>query len=137
MQGIIFLLIGIFFGITMTKSEALSWFRIYEMFRFESFHMYGIIGTAVILGAIIISIMKILKVRVAGGGVVVYNSLPLNIKRHLISGTIFGLGWALVGACPGLMFVLAGNGYFFILVVIAGAVFGTYTYGLIRNKLPH
>lgn len=137
MQGIIFLLIGIFFGITMTKSEALSWFRIYEMFRFESFHMYGIIGTAVILGAIIISIMKILKVRVAGGGVVVYNSLPLNIKRHLISGTIFGLGWALVGACPGPMFVLAGNGYFFILVVIAGAVFGTYTYGLIKNKLPH
>ncbi|MBU6168215.1 MAG: YeeE/YedE family protein [Bacteroidetes bacterium] len=137
MQGIIFLLIGIFFGITMTKSEALSWFRIYEMFRFESFHMYGIIGTAVILGAIIISIMKILKVRVAGGGVVVYNSLPLNMKRHLISGTIFGLGWALVGACPGPMFVLAGNGYFFILVVIAGAVFGTYTYGLIRNKLPH
>ncbi len=137
MQGIIFLLIGIFFGITMTKSEALSWFRIFEMFRFESFHMYGIIGTAVILGAIIISIMKILKVRVAGGGVVVYNSLPLNMKRHLISGTIFGLGWALVGACPGPMFVLAGNGYFFILVVIAGAVFGTYTYGLIRNKLPH
>lgn len=121
----------------MTKSEALSWFRIFEMFRFESFHMYGIIGTAVILGAIIISIMKILKVRVAGGGVVVYNSLPLNMKRHLISGTIFGLGWALVGACPGPMFVLAGNGYFFILVVIAGAVFGTYTYGLIRNKLPH
>ncbi|MFM7092135.1 MAG: YeeE/YedE family protein [Bacteroidota bacterium] len=137
MQGIIFLLIGIFFGITMTKSEALSWFRIFEMFRFESFHMYGIIGTAVILGAIIISMMKIFKVRVAGGGVVVYNSLPLNMKRHLISGTIFGLGWALVGACPGPMFVLAGNGYFFILVVIAGAVFGTYTYGLIRNKLPH
>lgn len=137
MQGIIFLLIGIFFGITMTKSEALSWFRIFEMFRFESFHMYGIIGTAVILGAIIISIMKILKVRVAGGGVVVYNSLPLNMKRHLISGTIFGLGWALVGACPGPMFVLAGNGYFFILVVIAGAVFGTYIYGLIRNRLPH
>ena len=137
MQGIIFLLIGIFFGITMTKSEALSWFRIYEMFRFESFHMYGIIGTAVILGAIIISMMKIFKVRVAGGGVVVYNSLPLNMKRHLISGTIFGLGWALVGACPGPMFVLAGNGYFFILVVIAGAVFGTYIYGLIRNRLPH
>jgi uncharacterized membrane protein YedE/YeeE len=137
MQGIIFLLIGIFFGITMTKSEALSWFRIFEMFRFESFHMYGIIGTAVILGAIIISMMKIFKVRVAGGGVVVYNSLPLNMKRHLISGTIFGLGWALVGACPGPMFVLAGNGYFFILVVIAGAVFGTYIYGLIRNRLPH
>lgn len=137
MQGIIFLLIGIFFGITMTKSEALSWFRIFEMFRFESFHMYGIIGTAVILGFIIISLMKIFKVRVAGGGVVVYNSLPLNIKRHLISGTIFGLGWALVGACPGPMFVLAGNGYFFILVVIAGAVFGTYIYGLIRNRLPH
>jgi uncharacterized membrane protein YedE/YeeE len=137
MQGIIFLLIGIFFGITMTKSEALSWFRIFEMFRFESFHMYGIIGTAVILGAIIISMMKIFKVRVAGGGVVVYNSLPLNMKRHLISGTIFGLGWALVGACPGPMFVLAGNGYFFILVVIAGAVFGTYVYGLIRNRLPH
>jgi len=137
MRGIIFLLIGIFFGITMTKSEALSWFRIFEMFRFESFHMYGIIGTAVILGAIIISMMKIFKVRVAGGGVVDYNSLPLNMKRHLISGTIFGLGWALVGACPGPMFVLAGNGYFFILVVIAGAVFGTYIYGLIRNRLPH
>jgi uncharacterized membrane protein YedE/YeeE len=137
MRGIIFLFIGIFFGITMTKSEALSWFRIYEMFRFESFHMYGIIGTAVILGAMVIALMKRFKVRVAGGGGVVYNPLPLNIKRHLISGTIFGLGWALVGACPGPMFVLAGNGYFFILVVISGAVLGTYMYGLIKNKLPH
>jgi uncharacterized membrane protein YedE/YeeE len=137
MKGIIFFLIGIFFGITMTKSEALSWFRIYEMFRFESFHMYGIIGTAVVIGAITMTLLKIFKVKVAGGGLVTYTPLPLNIKRHLISGTIFGLGWALVGACPGPMFVLAGNGYFFIVVVIAGSVFGTYTYGVVKNKLPH
>ena len=137
MKGIIFFLIGIFFGITMTKSEALSWFRIYEMFRFESFHMYGIIGTAVIFGAIIISLMKIFKVKIAGGGLVTYTSIPLNFKRHIFSGTIFGLGWALVGACPGPMFVLAGNGYFFILVVITGAVLGTYSYGIIKDKLPH
>lgn len=137
MKGIIFFLIGIFFGITMTKSEALSWFRIYEMFRFESFHMYGIIGTAVILGAIIISLMKIFKVKIAGGGLVTYAPIPFNFKRHIFSGTIFGLGWALVGACPGPMFVLAGNGYFFILVVISGAVLGTYSYGMIKDKLPH
>lgn len=137
MKGIIFFLIGIFFGITMTKSEAISWFRIYEMFRFESFHMYGIIGSAVVFGSITIYLMKILKVKVAGGGYVNYTPLPLNLKRHIISGTIFGLGWALVGACPGPMFVLAGNGYFFILVVIAGAVFGTYSYGMIKHKLPH
>jgi uncharacterized membrane protein YedE/YeeE len=137
MKGIYFFLIGIFFGITMTKSEAISWFRIYEMFRFESFHMYGIIGTAVVLGALAIALMKVFNVKVAGGGTVSYTPLPLNIKRHIISGTIFGLGWALVGACPGPMFVLAGNGYFFILVVIVGAVLGTYSYGIIRNKLPH
>ena len=84
MKGITFLLIGIFFGITMTKSEALSWFRIYEMFRFESFHMYGIIGTAVVIGAITMTLLKIFKVKVAGGGLVTYTPLPLNIKRHLI-----------------------------------------------------
>ena len=137
MKGIIFFLLGIFFGITMTKSESFSWFRIYEMFRFESFHMYGIIGTAVIFGAIIISLMKIFKVKIAGGGLVTYTPIPLNFKRHIFSGTIFGLGWALVGACPGPMFVLAGNGYFFILVVITGAVLGTYSYGIIKDKLPH
>jgi hypothetical protein len=107
------------------------------MFRFESFHMYGIIGTAVIFGAIIISLMKIFKVKIAGGGLVTYTPIPLNFKRHIFSGTIFGLGWALVGACPGPMFVLAGNGYFFILVVITGAVLGTYSYGIIKDKLPH
>lgn len=130
MKNIPFLLVGIFFGIVMTKSEAISWYRIHEMFRFESFHMYGIIGTAVALGVVIIALMK--RKRVLD-----FKPTPLSVKRHLIAGSIFGLGWALAGACPGPMYTLLGNGYGILLVIMLSAIAGTYTYGLVRDKLPH
>lgn len=132
-----FYIVGMLFGIIMTKSEAVSWFRIHEMFRFESFHMYGIIGVAVVLGSIIIFLMKKSKMKTLRDTVVNYTPLNLNIKRHLLAGSIFGLGWALMGACPGPMFVLLGNGFWILLVTIVGATAGTFTYGIVRNKLPH
>lgn len=132
-----FYIVGIIFGIIMTKSEAVSWFRIHEMFRFESFHMYGIIGVAVVLGSIIIFLMKKSKMKTLRDTVVNYTPMKFNIKRHLLAGSIFGLGWALMGACPGPMFVLLGNGFWILLVTIVGAILGTFTYGVVRNKLPH
>ena len=137
MKNIPFFLTGIFFGIVMTKSEAISWFRIHEMFRFESFHMYGIIGTAVALGIVIIQVMKRTQMRTWRGELVSNSATPLNLKRHLLAGSIFGLGWGLVGACPGPMFVLIGNGYWSVLLVIIGATIGTFAYGMVQHKLPH
>lgn len=137
MKNIPFFLVGIFFGIVMSKSEALSWFRIHEMFRFESFHMYGIIGTAVVLGAIGIQIMKRSGMKTLTGTLVEYRPMQLRPTRHLLSGSIFGLGWALVGACPGPMYVLLGNGYWIVGVLLISAVLGTFVYGLVRDKLPH
>lgn len=137
MKNIVFLIVGIWFGIVMTKSEAISWFRIHEMFRFESIHMYGIIGVAVILGATAIFLLKKFKVKTLSGEPVSYTPMELNVKRHLLSGTIFGLGWAIVGACPGPMYVLVGQGYWFIIVIMLSAILGTYTYGAVRDKLPH
>ena len=130
--------VGILFGIIMTKSEAISWFRIHEMFRFESFHMYGIIGTAVVLGVIILQTMKRLNIKTLDDAFVVYKrTINLNFKRHLIAGTIFGLGWALIGACPGPMFIMLGHGLFIFVVVILSATLGTFVYGVVRDKLPH
>ncbi|MEQ8707279.1 MAG: YeeE/YedE thiosulfate transporter family protein [Phaeodactylibacter sp.] len=137
MKNLSFLAVGIFFGIVMAKSEAVSWFRIHEMFRFESFHMYGIIGTAVVLGAASMWLMKKTGMTTLRGTLVGYNPMNLNIKRHLLAGTIFGLGWALVGCCPGPMYVLLGSGYAIMLVILAGATLGTFTYGLVMKYLPH
>lgn len=121
----------------MTKSEAISWFRIHEMFRFESFHMYGIIGTAVVLGALVIAVMKRTKMKTLRDTFVTYNPMKLSVVRHLLAGSIFGLGWALLGACPGPMFVMLGHGYLIFIVVIASASLGTFVYGVFRDKLPH
>jgi hypothetical protein len=121
----------------MTKSEAISWFRIHEMFRFESFHMYGIIGTAVVLGVLIIGAMKRFDIKTLRNTIVVPKIIPLHVGRHLLAGSIFGLGWALIGACPGPMFVLLGHGFWIVLLVIASAMLGTFTYGVVRDKLPH
>ena len=132
-----FFLVGIVFGIIMTKSEAISWFRIHEMFRFESFHMYGIITTAVVVGAILMYAMKKLPVKTLDGNVISYTPMNLNITRHLLAGSIFGLGWAITGCCPGPMFVLVGNGFLFALVILFGAVLGTFLYGVVKDKLPH
>lgn len=137
MQYLKFILIGILFGIVMVKAEIISWFRIYEMFRFDSFHMYGIIGSAVILGAIGTYLMKKSKAKSIDGNVIQFNPKNMSIPRYLLGGIFFGLGWALVGACPGPMFVLLGAGYLPILVVLFGALIGTFTYGALRSKLPH
>lgn len=137
MRLLAFFATGILFGIVMTKSEAISWFRIHEMFRFESFHMYGIIGTAVVLGALVIAVMKRTKMKTLRDTFVTYNPMKLSVVRHLLAGSIFGLGWALLGACPGPMFVMLGHGYLIFIVVIASASLGTFVYGVFRDKLPH
>lgn len=137
MKNIVYLLIGTFFGIVMYKSEAASWFRIYEMFQFQSIHMYGLMGSALAVGIIIVQYIKRNKVKDVNGNRIVIADKDKSISRYLIGGILFGLGWALAGACPGPMFVMTGAGYFPILVVILGAVLGTWLYGLIKNKLPH
>ena len=121
----------------MTKSEAISWFRIQEMFRFESFHMYGIIGTAVGLGVLIIAAIKNMGMKNIYGETIMIKDKDWSITRYLVGGTIFGLGWAMTGACPGPLFTLLGHGFWAILIVIASAVLGTYVYGVLRSKLPH
>jgi len=137
MKFIKFLLAGTLFGIVMAKSEAFSWYRIQEMFRFQAFHMYGIIGTAVILGVIGVAVIKKFKMRDISGNQIMFYPKDKSIIRYLIGGTIFGLGWALSGACPGPMVVNVGYGYFAMLIVFAFAIIGTYLYGIIKDKLPH
>lgn len=132
-----YLLIGVLFGIVMTKSEAISWFRIQEMFRFQSFHMYGIMGTAVVLGVIVTALIKKFEMRTTQGSRIMFSPKQMSITRYLVGGIIFGLGWALSGACPGPMYTLVGAGIPIFLVVIASAVLGTMVYGAVRSKLPH
>ncbi|WP_047550342.1 DUF6691 family protein [Psychroserpens sp. Hel_I_66] len=137
MRYITYLVIGTFFGIIMFKSEAASWFRIYEMFQFGSFHMYGIIGSALVLGIIGIQVIKRKNIKPLDGSEMSLQPKNKSVARYLIGGIIFGLGWALAGACPGPMYVLAGAGYISILIVIFGAVVGTFLYGLVKDRLPH
>lgn len=137
MKFIKYIFLGILFGITLTKAEVVSWYRIYEMFKFQSFHMYGVIGTAVVLGIIITQIIKRTKMKAISGDPIVIPPKRFSIPRYLIGGAIFGLGWAMTGACPGPMFILLGNGVFVILVAIAAGLFGTFVYGKIKHKLPH
>lgn len=136
MRNLVYIILGILFGITMYKAETASWFRIYEMFHFQSFHMYGFIGSALFVGLIGVQWMKRKAKNIEGEPIVI---VPKNksIARYLIGGIFFGLGWALVGACPGPIFVLVGAGLYPMLIVIVGALIGTYLYGLLRNKLPH
>lgn len=137
MKGFRFLLAGIIFGIVMVKSEAVSWYRIQEMFRFQSFHMYGIIGTAVTLGVISVYMIKRFKIRDTQGKHIFIPNKDLQWPKYILGGLIFGLGWALTGACPGPMFVNIGYGYITMIIVVAGALVGTYLYGLLKSKLPH
>ena len=128
---------GILFGVVMSKSEAVSWYRIQEMFRFQSFHMFGIIGTAILSGIFFTWLIKEFKVKNLNGKNIQLSDKDRSWKRYLFGGIIFGLGWALTGACPGPIFVLLGQGYGVMLVVIAGSLIGTYTYGVLKSKLPH
>ena len=132
-----FLIVGIFFGIALSKGEVVSWFRIYEMFRFDAFHMYGLIGSAVVMGVIIVWFMKRTSMKSIDGELIRFTPKKFSIPRYIFGGTFFGLGWAMVGACPGPMYILLGKGYFAILIVIFGALVGTFVYGLLRSRLPH
>lgn len=137
MKGFKFILVGLVFGIIMAKSEAISWYRIQEMFRFQAFHMYGIIGTAVVLGTISVYLIKKFKLKDTQGNLITFQDKIKGWPRYIIGGSIFGLGWALTGACPGPMFVNIGYGYWTMIVVVIGALAGTYLYGVIKDRLPH
>lgn len=137
MKFLKFLLVGIIFGIVMAKSEAISWYRIQEMFRFQGFHMYGIIGTAVVLGVIGVALIKKFKLRDIDGNAIQFYPKAKSVPRYLIGGILFGLGWALSGACPGPMVVNLGYGFLTFGVVFLFAIIGTYLYGAIKDRLPH
>ncbi len=137
MRTLIYLLIGIVFGITMFKSEAASWYRIYEMFRFEAFHMYGIIGTALIIGIIGTQLIKRFKIKSFYSEKITFPPKQKSFARYAFGGILFGFGWALAGACPGPMFTLVGAGYSPIIITILAALLGTFVYGLLKDKLPH
>ncbi|MCE7990396.1 MAG: YeeE/YedE family protein [Roseivirga sp.] len=137
MKYIKYLILGTVFGVVLTKAELISWFRIYEMFKFEAFHMYGVIGSAVVVGIVITLIVKKSRMKSLSGDPIIINPKKFSIPRYLLGGIIFGLGWALTGACPGPLFVQVGNGYLVMIVAIASGLLGTYVYGLLRNKLPH
>lgn len=137
MKFLKFLFVGIIFGIVMAKSEAISWFRIQEMFRFQSIHMYGIMGVAALSGIIGVAIIKKVKAKDILGNTIKFEPKKMSIPRYLIGGIIFGLGWALSGACPGPMVVNFGYGFLSFGIVFLFAILGTYLYGAVRDKLPH
>ncbi len=132
------LALGAAFGVIITKTQVISWFRIQEMFRFQSFHMYGVIGSAVVVGAISLLIIRRTRLRTLHGTIV--RIPPKDLGRGFrvaVGGTLFGLGWGLTGACPGPIFALVGNGLTVMLVVLASALVGTWVYGHVRHLLPH
>jgi len=138
MKDFRFLFAGILFGVVLTRSEVLSWFRIQEMFRFQSFQMYGIIGLAVVTGILSIQIIKKYQLKdVDGTEILIDNQKSPKIIQYLVGGFIFGLGWALTGACPGPLYALIGHGIWVVLVPLSTAIMGTFFYGILRDHLPH
>jgi uncharacterized protein len=127
---------GILFGILLVKSEVISWFRIQEMFRFQSFHMYGVIGSAVLVGMISVFIIKRLKLKSFTGDTITFPVRKLS-KGNIYGGLLFGFGWALTGACPGPLFAQLGSGALVTVVTLLSAIAGTWVYGLFYKKLPH
>lgn len=136
MNKLKFLALGFIFGIILIKAEVISWFRIQEMFRFQAFHMYGIIGSAVVIGIISVFLIKKYNMKTIKGEEIKIAPKEFS-KGNIIGGLIFGLGWAMTGACPGPLYALVGSGLLVIIVVLLSAVFGTWVYGLLKNKLPH
>lgn len=134
-HNLAFSLVGIVFGIALVKGEVISWYRIQEMFRLESFHMYGVIGTAVAVGVVSVFLIKKLRARTLYNEEINFTDKRFT-KGQVIGGLIFGLGWAMTGACPGPLFALVGTGAFVMLVAIASAIAGTWVYGYFRERLP-
>ena len=132
-----YVIVGFVFGIVLTKAEAVSWYRIYEMFQFQSFHMYGIITVAILTGLVGIQIIKRKQLKDIDGNLIIIQDKERGNMRYWIGGILFGLGWAMVGACPGPIFILLGAGFWSVGLVLFGAVFGTFLYGLVKDKLPH
>jgi uncharacterized membrane protein YedE/YeeE len=132
-----YIAVGILFGITLFKAEAVSWFRIYEMFRFDSFHMYGIIFSAIALGLVVVQFIKWRHLRSTEGQEIHFQPKDKRWPRYIIGGSIFGMGWALAGVCPGPMFILLGSGYTVFVVFLLAAMTGTFLYGVLRKRLPH
>ena len=131
-----YLLAGILFGILLVKSEVISWYRIQEMFRLQSFHMYGVIGSAVGVGALSVWLIKKFKIKTIYGEEVLFYPKKFN-KGNIYGGLIFGFGWALTGACPGPLFAQIGTGALVIVVTLLSAIAGTWVYGFFRERLPH
>jgi len=131
-----YLIVGILFGIVFIKAEIVSWFRIQEMFRFDSFHMYGVIGSAVLVGLISVQLIKRFRLKTLDGENV---SIPDKTfdKGQIYGGLLFGVGWAITGACPGPLFAQIGGGFLAVIVTLLSAIAGTWTYGALRSKLPH
>ena len=137
MKHIKFLFIGILFGIVLCKAEVISWYRIFEMFKFQSFHMYGIIGSAVVLGIILFRFINKGILKDYLGNKINIEPKKKGFSRNIIGGTIFGWGWGLIGACPGPMFILLGRGVFPILLAIFGGLLGVLFYHAVKHKMPH
>jgi uncharacterized protein len=131
-----YLMVGILFGIAFTKAEIISWFRIQEMFRLQSFHMYGVIGTAVVVGMISVWLIKRFKIKTIDNEKIEFPKKKFN-KGQIIGGLLFGFGWAMTGACPGPLFAQIGAGFLVVFVVLLSAVAGTWVYGYFRERLPH
>jgi len=129
-------LVGIIFGIVFVKAEIVSWYRIQEMFQLTSFHMYGVIGTAVVVGMISIAIIKKTKAKTIYGETITLDNKTFN-KGQIIGGLIFGLGWAITGACPGPLYAQIGAGFGVVAITLLSAILGTWVYGYFREKLPH
>ncbi len=136
MNKIKFLALGFIFGVILIKAEVISWFRIREMFRFQAFQMYGIIGSAVVIGIISVFMIKKYNIKTIKGEEIKIEPKKFSIG-NIIGGLMFGLGWAMTGACPGPLYALVGSGLVVIIVVLLSAIFGTWVYGLLKNKLPH
>jgi uncharacterized protein len=131
-----YLVVGVLFGILLVKAEVLNWFRIQEMFRLQSFHMFGIIGSAVLVGMISILLIKKFKIKTIYGEPVSISPKPFN-KGQIYGGLLFGFGWAMTGACPGPLFAQIGTGATIVIVTLLSAIAGTWVYGFIRDRLPH
>ncbi|WP_136666708.1 DUF6691 family protein [Flavobacterium sp. H122] len=136
MKNLKYLLVGIIFGIIFIKAEIVSWFRIQEMFRLESYFMYGVIGTAVLVAMISIWLIKKFNVKTISGETITFEDKKFS-KGQIYGGLIFGIGWAITGACPGPLFAQIGSGFLVVGITLLSAVLGTWIYGYIQNKLPH